>query len=206
VHLVKVKAAFKAAAEERTRMAREIHDTLQQRLVGVLAQLELPAGSNPDPARTLVRSCMAEARRLVQNLRSVALEQGDLAQALNAVAQELTASTRVPIQVSVHGTPRRLSDITENHLLRIGQEALMNAVKHGRPHRIDVDLHFSAGGVKLAIKDDGCGFDTTSAAPPDGHYGVIGMRERAQQLGGRLELASRPGQGTEVRIAVPLES
>jgi signal transduction histidine kinase len=216
VHLIKVRASFTAVAEERARMAREIHDTLQQRFVGVLMQLELMAqqkdGSKEvqqgrvDQARALVRSCMAEARRLVQNLRSPALDRADLAKALEGVVQQLTAGTGASIRLTVTGTPRRLPDLVENNLLRIGQEALVNAIKHGQATHIDVELAFGGGAVKLGIQDDGRGFDSDHPPTEAGHFGVVGMRERASQLGSQLQLHSRPGRGTEIRVAVPLES
>jgi signal transduction histidine kinase len=213
LHLMNVRAGFKAVSEERTRLAREIHDTLQQRLVGVLMQLEVMAqqkgaaertGESLDQARTLVRSSMAEARRLVRNLRSPVLDEGDLPQALQSVVEQLSAGSDTRIDLRVVGKPRRLADITENNLLRIGQEALVNALKHGSPKHVRVELCFEPKSVRLGVQDDGCGFDGATL-PPNGHFGVIGMRERAQQLGGRLELRSTPGAGTDVQVAVPLE-
>ena len=214
VRLLQVEAGFKAVTEERARMAREIHDTLQARLVGVLVQLELmacerggaaPARESLDQARLLVRSGMAEARRLVQNLRSPVLDGGDLAGALSSVVHQLEAATSARIELAVSGAPCRLPDVTENNLLRIGQEALLNAVKHGRAGRIQVDLAFTGGAVRLSVHDDGCGFDSAQL-PLSGHFGLLGMHERTEQLGGELQIRSRPGEGTDVRVAVRLES
>jgi signal transduction histidine kinase len=202
VRLLQVEASFKAVAEERARMAREIHDTLQQHFVGVLVQLEL---KNPDQARVLVRSGMAEARRLVQNLRAPALDAGDLPRALASVVRQLDSATGARIELTVSGAPRRLPDMTENSLLRIGQEALLNAIKHGRAGRIRVDLAFTSGAVRLSVHDDGCGFDSAQA-PLSGHFGLLGMHERTEQLGGELQIRSRPGEGTDIRVAVRLES
>jgi signal transduction histidine kinase len=216
LRLVQVRAGFKAVTEERARLAREIHDTLQQRLVGVLMQLEIVNQSKDEArprsrerlneARALVRSSMAEARRLVQNLRSPVLDEGDLPQALREVVEQLGTGAQARIELHILGKPRRLPDMTENNLLRIAQEALVNAVKHGRAKHIQLELCFGPGSVRLGVQDDGCGFDGAAATPRDGHFGVLGMRERAQQLGGQLFLHSEPGAGTEVRVAVPLES
>jgi signal transduction histidine kinase len=148
---------------------------------------------------------MAEARRLVQNLRSPALDTRDLARALAGVVRQFQDATDTPIDLAVTGTPRRLPDATENNLLRIGQEALLNAIKHGGAGRIRVDLAFTSGAVRLCVHDDGCGFDSTQA-PLYGHFGLLGMHERAEQLGGELQVRSRPGEGTDVRVAIPLES
>jgi signal transduction histidine kinase len=149
---------------------------------------------------------MAEARRLVQNLRSPALDRADLAKALEGVVQQLTAGTGTQITLRVTGTPRRLPDLVENNLLRIGQEALVNAIKHGQAKKIEVELAFGGGAVRLGVQDDGCGFDSDHPPTEAGHFVVVGMRERASQLGSQLQLQSRPGRGTEIRVAVPLES
>jgi signal transduction histidine kinase len=212
---IRIKAGFAAVAGERTRMAREIHDTLQQRFVGVLLQLDpailrqagLPEGARApvDRARGIVQSCMAETRRLVQDLRSPALDRHDLTSALEGVVGQLSVGTGAQIELNVVGTPRPLPETVENHLLRIGQEALVNAIRHGQATRVDIELTFGGGAVSLGVRDDGCGFDSEQP-PPLGHFGVMGMRERAQQLGGQLYLHSRPGMGTELRVAVPLES
>jgi signal transduction histidine kinase len=109
----------------------------------------------------------------------------------------------VRIVVHIQGTARPLPADLEQNLLRIGQEAVTNAIKHAQAHEIDIDLSFDAGRVELHVRDDGRGFDTGSLAP-SGHFGLLGMRERAEQLGGELHLSSRPDQGTEVSVAVPI--
>jgi signal transduction histidine kinase len=216
LHLMKVKARFDAVSEERARMAREIHDTLQQRFVAVLMRLDplaLRKAGVSDAARehigetrTILRSCVSEAQRLVQDLRSPALERTGLADALGGIVRQLSAGGGPRIELKVVGTPRRLPDTTENNLLRIGQEALVNAIRHGHAMHVDVELCFEEGRVQLAITDDGRGFDSEHAVAEPGHYGVLGMRERAQQLRGEFQLQSRPGQGTAIRVAVPVRS
>jgi signal transduction histidine kinase len=216
LHLMKVKARFDAVSEERARMAREIHDTLQQRFVAVLMRLDPLALSKvgvPDGARdhigetrTILRSCVSEAQRLVQDLRSPALDRTGLADALGGIVQQLSAGGGPRIELKVVGTPRRLPDTTENNLLRIGQEALVNAIRHGQATHVNMELRFEDGRIQLAITDNGRGFDSEHAVAEPGHYGVLGMRERTQQLRGEFLLQSRPGQGTAIRVAVPVRS
>lgn len=205
-------AQFAAVLAERNRIAREIHDTLAQSFVGIGVQLETVAkmqSTSPDEARqrldrarVLVRSSLAEARRSVWNLRPRALEDADLAAALSEVAQQVSGDPEVAVHVS--GRRRRLPADVENNLLRIGQEALANAVRHARAQSIKVDLTFGEGHVRLSVCDDGRGFDVESAArSAAGHFGLAGMRERVHHLGGELSLISRIGQGAEVVVDVP---
>jgi signal transduction histidine kinase/ligand-binding sensor domain-containing protein len=213
LHLRQVKAQFAAVTAERARIAREIHDTLAQGFVGIGVQLETAAKMQStsaeqarehlDRARILVRSSLAEARRTVWALRSEALEQHDLAGALAQVARQLSGDHEVKVRVS--GQSRRLPVEVENNLLRIGQEALANAARHAHAGEISVDLRFGDGVVRLSVQDDGCGFDVEHAAQAaSGHFGLAGIRERVHNLGGELNLLSRPGQGSEVVVEVPV--
>jgi signal transduction histidine kinase len=213
LHLHQVKAQFAAVLVERNRIAREIHDTLAQGFVGIGVQLETVAKMQPisaeqarehlDRARILVRSSLAEARRTVWALRSEKLEENDLAGALALVARQLSGDHETKVRVS--GRPRRLPDAVESNLLRIGQEALANAVRHAQADEISVDLRFGEGVVRLSVQDDGCGFDVEHAAQAEsGHFGLAGIRERVHNLGGELSLLSRPGQGSELIVEVPV--
>ena len=213
LHLRQVKAQFAAVTVERGRIAREIHDTLAQGFVGIGVQLETVAKLQPisaeqarehlDRARILVRSSLAEARRTVWALRPGSLEQDDLAGALAQVARQLSGDHEVEVRVA--GRPRRLPAEVENNLLRIGQEALANAARHARADEIKVDLQFGNGVVRLSVQDDGCGFDVEHAAQAaSGHFGLAGIRERVHNLGGELSLLSRPGQGSELVVEVPV--
>jgi two-component sensor histidine kinase len=206
-----IKAQFAAVLAERNRIAREIHDTLAQGFAGISLQLEAVdetlndtptvARDHLNRARRLVRSSLAEARRSVWQWRSPALENAGLASALSAVAHELTAGSPIVTQVNVKGAVRRLSALVENNLLHIGREALTNAIKHARAHSIDVELTFEPAKVRLRITDDGVGFVAPQSTPTgDGGLGLISMRERAQQIAGRLVIASKPGGGTEVVV------
>jgi ligand-binding sensor domain-containing protein/signal transduction histidine kinase len=208
---------FAAVLAERTRIAREIHDNLAQEMSGISVQLEvvartMPAGAEAatthlDNARRQVRHGIAEARRYVWDLRSPALENNDLRSALSETARRLTGETTIQARVEVNGTFRPLPPAVEDNLLRIGQEAINNAVKHADAQQIFVNLIFAARRVQLSVRDDGRGFDNQRAANGNaGHFGLIGMRERAEQLGGTFSVHSTAGGGTEVVADVPVNS
>lgn len=203
-----------ARAEERTRIAREIHDTLAQGLTaialhieGAMRQLE----TRPDRARerleralAMARENLDEARRSVIDLRtSSQLEGRPLAEALAGLARSFTSDTGVPVRVQAVHT-ERLPLRTESELLRIAQEALANVRKHAHAHEVEVALRRRGPTISLSVRDDGAGFaHRTRAARPDSH-GLIGMRERAKLLGGRLRISSAAGQGTRVVARVPV--
>lgn len=206
---------FSAVLAERNRIAREIHDTLAQGFAGISVQLELVARllerapqnakSHLDQARALVRESLAEARRSVWDLRSQALEGSDLPAALAETATRLTAGTPVHAQVQVSGTYRQLNRVVEDNLLRIGQEAMTNAIKHAQATHLWLDLKFDSKRLRFSVRDDGRGFDPAAQqANRNGHFGLLGMRERADQLGGILTVHSRPGEGTEIVVEIPL--
>ncbi len=212
-----MQAQFGAVLAERTRIAREIHDNLAQEMSGISVQLEVVARTMPpgadaamtylDRARRQVRHGIAEARRYVWELRSPTLENNDLPTALAETARRLTHETAIQAQVEVNGTFRPLAHTVEDNLLRIGQEAINNAVKHAQAQRIFVNLLFDTRRVQLIVRDDGCGFDNQAARNETaGHFGLIGMRERAEQIGGTLSIHSTNGTGTEVVADVPISS
>ncbi|MFN8090830.1 MAG: sensor histidine kinase [Vicinamibacteria bacterium] len=151
-----------------------------------------------DTALRMVEYSREETRRTVNQLRSQALEKGDIAQAVREVARELTAGGGPRVSVEVSGAPRRLSVAAEHHLFRIAQEALTNALTHARASRVSVAIDFAADAVALSVSDDGRGLP----ADPSGgfHFGLSGMRERARALGTRLEVESAPGAGTSIRV------
>jgi signal transduction histidine kinase len=193
---------------ERTRMARELHDTFSQGYTALAVQLEAAtrrlAGSpekarlNLDQARMLVRDGLTDARRAVWALRPQPLEGGDLASALTEIAGRLGAEA--PVEVRVEGEPRRLAEDLEIALLRIGQEALTNAFKHAQAHRIQLTVRYGEQ-IELRVADDGRGF--AGERPPEGHFGLRGIRERVDALGGQLHVRSGIGEGTELTVQVP---
>jgi ligand-binding sensor domain-containing protein/signal transduction histidine kinase len=208
-----LKSQFAAVLVERTRIAREIHDNLAQELLGISVQLEVVARTMPpgadvarnhlDRVRMLIRHGIAEARRYVWDLRSQALDNSDLPTALKETAQRLTADANVDAQVQVGGMFRQLPREVEDNLLRIAQEAINNAVSHARPEHVIVNLTFAINKVQLSVRDDGRGFEP-SASGKNGHFGLIGMRERAERIGGKLNIVSSPETGTEVLVDVPI--
>jgi ligand-binding sensor domain-containing protein/signal transduction histidine kinase len=217
LRLRQVRARYGAVLQERNRIAREIHDNLAQEILGISVQLEIVArtlATAPDAARThldraraLVRSSVAEARRYVWDLRSQSLDERDLPAALAEMTRRLTAESGVQTQFSVGGTFRPLAPQVENNLLRIGQEAVGNAVRHAQAKTVTVSLDFGAREVRLEVKDDGRGFDAaTYDGGRGGHFGLVGMRERAEQMGGTAHVKSEPGAGTEVVVRVPIEA
>lgn len=202
---------------ERNRIAREVHDTLAQGFVGVSTQLEVvaelitrapdAASKHLDIARDLARESLGEARRAIVNLRSPALESHSLKEALANFAEQLTEGTSVACRVTARGSDTVIPDKIENSLLRIGREAIANAVRHAAATHVAVELRYEHGRVRLRVADDGRGFDPEAAdSKKGGGYGLIGMRERTRELGGSLTVDSRPGAGTMIEVVVPTPS
>ncbi len=199
-----------AVAEERNRMAGEIHDSLAQGFTGVVVQLNAAdemLDGNPsqarkhiDLARELARASLNEARRSVLALRPQALESAGLASALRRVCRQLSTSSEVEVEVA--GPERVLPAEVEHDLMRIGQEALTNAVRHARARRIVLRLCYSPDGVRLEVEDDGVGGLENGAKPG---VGLTLMRERAARLGGRLMIRSPRGSGTCLSVVIPLK-
>lgn len=204
---------FSAMLAERNRLARDIHDTLAQDLNAVSMQLELaknasrsgqvePVVSYLGAAHQIVRKCLSEARESIWNMRSHILERNELSGALRLVAEQLGAGAGCTIRTEVHGRERRLAPAIENNLLRIGQEAVSNALKHARANVIEIDLWFEDSAVRLVVRDDGVGFEPAAAEAAGGHFGLRGMRERVAQLSGKLSVGPGPGGGTCVEVVV----
>ena len=196
-----------AILKERTRMARDIHDTLAQGFTGVIVQMEAAEEALLDDdqehavghvhrARELARSSLGEARRSVHALRPQALEKAPFADALKAIIKNTAAGTSLQTEFRVNGEPRQLAPSVEENLLHIGQEALTNALKHAHATKFHARLSFSADGVYLELRDNGAGFVVD--AMNGGGIGLIGMKERADQIGAILELTSEPGKGTKI--------
>lgn len=205
-----------ATLEERTRLAREIHDTLAQGLTGIVVQLgaaqrALAANSDEveghlDLAQRMARESLAEARRSVWNLRAPALERGDLADALHGlVARPLRAETTLHFEQ--HGEPWPLPPSVESALLRVAQEALVNVAKHAHATEVRMLLAYTSEDVRLRISDNGNGFDPAALHDRDlaqgwaSGFGLLGMRERISGLGGTLVLTSQ--RGADVLAVVP---
>lgn len=199
--------------EERDRIAREFHDTLEQELAAITIQLDaVEAQLNGSPetvrrllglARNMSRRSLSEARRSVWDLRSHLLENSDLAAALTEMAAPLSTASGVKIVVQSIGVPRKLPAITEHNLLRVTQEALANSLKHSGAKKIIVALSYESAKVQLRLHDDGNGFDfLTVGQASSGHFGLLDMRERAEKIGANFSLTSRPGHGTEILLLI----
>jgi signal transduction histidine kinase len=207
-------AEFTAILSERNRLAREIHDTLAQGLVATSVQLRLAkkqAAGAPEPlhhhldaAQQLVRGSLEEARHSIWNMRSQILETNDLPSALKGILTQMADGGEMKTQFTVSGRPRRFAPVIENNLLRVGQEAITNAVNHARAKQIQVTLDFGEKQFRLAVADDGGGFDLANPPASDGGFGLAGMRERAAELKGILNIRTASGQGTEIMLTVPM--
>jgi signal transduction histidine kinase len=214
-HLIRMKRHLSLVFDERTRMAREIHDTLLQSLVGVALQFDVigrKLESSPALAkdqlwrvRDEVEEYIREARQSIWDLRSPTLQTWDLASALRRACQSAAAANGARCEFGVSGEPRRYPVRVEEQLLRIAQEALTNAARHAHADFVRMNLCYASSSVLLRISDDGRGFDQDERPPGDfgGHWGLLDMKERAQQIGGRFTLTTRPGAGTVVETLVP---
>ena len=194
---------------ERTRMSRELHDTLAQGLTGILVQLEAAedalqfepeaVSSHLMRARTLARSGLGEARRSVYGLRPEILEQQGLPKALENELRKMTADGDMTASYRVLGTPFPLSPEITGELLRIGQEGITNAVRHSESDKIEVELHYEKEKIALKVIDHGLGFDP---AINGAGFGLTSMRERAVEMGGTLHINSQPNKGTTILCEV----
>jgi signal transduction histidine kinase len=205
---------FRAVLTERTRLAQELHDTLEQTLTGIALQQDLVANQfekNPDNAshhlklaRNLMRQSQADLHRSVWGLRSRAEEEFNLTNALLTSARQIAGDTGIRIEAATDGEAGPLPEIMEENLLRIGQEAITNVVKHSGAARVKIEWQFSPEKVVLSISDDGKGFHPENClGPKDGHFGLLGIKERTERLGGQIQITGTPGVGTSLRVEIP---
>lgn len=214
--VIRQQAQQQATLEERQRIARDLHDTLEQELVGVTMLLDNTAMKlNGDSAqateplnlaRRLLRRAREESRSTIRELRSVTLEQRGLPAALDELLRPLATVSGAAFESHVEGAPQRLPGTVETHLLRLAQEAVANAAHHSGAKHISLRLGYETNAVTLEVRDDGCGFDTEAALDTSGHFGLSGMRERADKIAASLHIESSPGAGTSVHVKVPLHS
>ncbi|MGV9577329.1 sensor histidine kinase [Streptomyces sp. NPDC003509] len=201
-------------ADERRRLAAEIHDTIAQGLTGIITQLQAVT-STRDPALArahlgraagLARHSLGEARRSVRNLVPAALEEDDLPGALGRTVTDWAERTGVRADFTVTGTVEPLHDEVGVTLLRIAEESLSNAARHAGASRAGVTLSYMGDEITLDVRDDGCGFDPAALPSRDGAggFGLGGMRARAERIAGTVEIETEPGQGTAVSARVPL--
>jgi two-component system NarL family sensor kinase len=204
-----------AVLEERTRLAREIHDTLAQQLTAIVLQLEAAeafverspgrAGSLVVTARDLARSALQEARRSVWNLRPAPLDATGLVAALDREVRRWRQYSGIPARLRAEALPNPLplQPTAEVALFRIVQEALANVARHSNARRVEVSLARHDGALEVCVSDDGDGFDA-EAPPQRGSFGLLGMGERARLAGGSLDVSSTRGEGTRVVVRLPL--
>ena len=208
---------FEERLSERTRIARELHDTLLQSFQGLMLHFQtvndlLPPGEAKETLeKALDRADQAivEGREAIQNLRSSTTSTNGLSEALTSLGEELagTRDSRADsstFRVSMEGTPRELHPILRDDICRIAGEALRNAFRHAYANSIEAEITYGFRVLRLRIRDDGKGIDPKLLqAGRDGHWGLPGMRERAQEIGARLDIWSEAGAGTEVELSIP---
>ncbi len=213
---------LEARVNERTRIARELHDTLLQSFHGLLLRFQTASTllpSRPEEAREILEKAInaasqaiIEGRDAVQALRSSTVETKDLAAAIKTLGEKLTGPENDSIspvfRVEVEGKPRNLHPIRREEVHRIAAEALGNAFRHAQARNIEVEIRYEEQQFRLRIRDDGKGIDpeVLNATGREGHFGLHGMKERAEIAGGKLEIWSRDGAGTEIELTLPAAS
>ncbi len=209
VRIRSIERQFGAILAERSRIARELHDTLLQGFSGVTMEMQALAGRLPVGPREALRdiihdaaNCLTEARRSVSELRKNRGPNPGLAAELSASARQLTVSGGARLELAIDGSHQKLPAYAEYNLLRIAQEAITNAVKHAAAETIEVSLKMLPEGVRIAVRDDGAGFVPTD--PADDHFGLVGMNERAKDIGAELRVMSELKVGTTIVVDFPV--
>jgi len=207
-----VHGRFEAVLAERTRLAREMHDTLIQGCASVSAMLEAASSSEAgdsesrqhliEYASTQVRATMDEARQAVWNLRGGDQAPHDLASCIEQMAERVSREYGVRVDCRTEGKIYPLGQQATHELIMVAREGMFNAVLHGHPEKIHAVLRFSANALEMLLADDGDGFDPL-ALPSDGHYGLRGVRERVHRFGGEVQIDSKPRQGTRLLVTIP---
>ena len=220
LRLYQIAREFAAQTEERTRIARELHDTLLQSFQASVIRMQAArnmfdrrpenAVQSLDDAITMAGGAVAEGRNAIQNLRAQPAGGGDLAQLLTAAGQELAHSGEAPgnppaFRLTVEGKRRDLEPLLQDEVYRIARELLRNAFRHAQAGRIEAEIRYESRQLRVHIRDDGKGIDPEilKAGGRAGHWGMPGMRERVNRFGGRLEFWSEAGAGTEALLTVP---
>ncbi len=205
---------FEERLAERTRIAQDLHDTLLQGFISASMQLHVTADKIPADSslktsilKTLemMKRVTEEGRNAVRGLRATRSTVPDLQEAFSRIKAEIAPESPATLRVSILGESTGLHPVLRDEVYRIGREAIVNALRHAHAQDIEVELEYSRQGLRLSIRDDGCGIEPqTLQSGKDGHWGLSGMRERADRIGARLRLSSNPGNGTEVELQVPL--
>lgn len=204
---------FEERLAERTRIAQDLHDTLLQGVISASMQLHvanehLPADSAAKPivgrVMELMGQVVEDGRDAVRGLRSTTENADDLETSFAEVGKQFTTDGPGDYRVIVEGTQQQLRPMIRDEVYRIGREALVNAFRHSQANKIEVELEYSTKHLRVLIRDDGAGIDPNVLhSGRDGHWGLAGMRERAESIGGRLRVWSRARAGTEVELSIP---
>ena len=217
LHVRQVRRQFALLIGERARLSRELHDTLLQGLVGIALKFDAlandPQVTSTDSQRRefvwmrrRVEDYIREARQSIADLRSPRREVHDLAAALREAGEREVSGRPIEVSFQLSGTPREYPAGLEDQMLKIGREAIVNAARHAQADRIAIELDSSDTALTLRVTDNGTGFDLAhSSENGASHYGLTGMRERAEDIGARFSIESREGQGTRVEAIVPLQ-
>ena len=212
-----MRARLEERVAERTRIAQDLHDTVLQGIISAAMQLDVAVDQLPanSPAKLrlsrvleLMRQVMEEGRNAVRGLRSSDSvsdsDSDDLGQAFSRIPQDLGIEVQIDFRVIVLGSARNLHPLIRDEVYHIGRELLLNAFRHSRANCIEVELEYAPKRFRLVVRDDGCGIDPqVLRAGREGHWGLPGMRERAERVGARLRVWSRAAAGTEVVLSVP---
>ena len=204
---------FEERLAERTRIAQELHDTLLQGFLSASMQLHvaddrLPENSPVKPmvsrVLTLMKDVIEDGRNTLRGLRSRSYELRDLAQAFSRIPEELSLQQQIDYRVIVEGQPRPLHPVIRDDVYRIGREALVNSFRHAQASSIEVEIEYGAKRLRVNVRDNGFGIDPqVLRSGREGHWGLSGMRERAERIGARLTVWTRPAGGTEIELSIP---
>ena len=199
--------------EERTRIAQELHDTLLQTFISATMQmsmaLETPGINGPlkprlDRVLQIMNQGITEGRNTIQNLRSADSRSLDLVMSLSSIQEELSVQSGVDFRITVAGRQQPLKTPIRQEIYRIGREALLNAFRHSRARKVELELEYSDRVLHMRVRDDGCGIDPeVLRVGRDGHWGLAGMRERASKIGAEIEISTEAQGGTNVQLSVP---
>jgi len=213
LNIRRLRERYDLIVAERSRIARELHDTLIQGFSGITMEMQALAGrlrssGERETLEEIIRdaaNCLRETRQSVAGLRAARGPESGLAKAIADAVREITETKDVRLKLKLDPKVQRLPAEVEYNLLRITSEAVANSVKHSGAHTIEVALQSTHEAVRLSVKDDGQGLGREgNSNPSPGHYGIIGMKERASQIGADLEWISEPGSGTTVSLRLPV--
>ena len=210
----RIRGRLEARMSERERIARDLHDTLLQGMQGLVFKFQAAAERLPssdsnrsrlEEALNLADQVLEDGRGKLAGLRGFSSESQELFAALTAVGQSLAADRSIKFHSESEGEPKVLHPVVREEAYRIGAEALTNAFNHAKAGSIELELRYGTAALSLLVRDDGVGIEQSTLAKPGraDHFGLVGMRERAAKISSRIEMFTRPGAGTEVRLRVP---